>query len=180
MCCTSCMEKKSSIILVPKKKQQNIPSMNDLRPIALMSFVMKVFDRCVLFHPNKKVLDYIDPYQFAYKSKRGVEDAITPVLYNIYTHLDLPGTTIRLLFFDFSSAFNTIQPHLLCDKHLNMNLCPLLITWVMNYLTSRPQYVRFIPSTLLDVIITNTGAPQGTVLTPFLFSPLYIRLQSNT
>ena len=40
----------------------------------------------------------------------------------------------------------------------------------MNYLTSRPQYVRLRPSTLSDVIITNTGAPQGTVLTPFLFS----------
>ena len=40
----------------------------------------------------------------------------------------------------------------------------------MNYLTSRPQYVRLRPSTLSDVIITNTGAPQGTVLSPFLFS----------
>ena len=51
-----------------------------------------------------------------------------------------------------------------------MNLCPSLITWIMNYLTSRPQYVRLRPSTLSDVIITNTGAPQATVLSPFLFS----------
>ena len=57
--------------------------MNDLRPIAFTSCVMKVFERCGLFHLNKKVLDNIDPYQFAYKSKRGVEDAITHVLYNI-------------------------------------------------------------------------------------------------
>ena len=143
--------------------------MNDLRPIALTSCVMKVFERWVLFHLNKKVLDYIDPYQFDHKSKRGVEDAITNVLYNIYTYLDLPGATIRLLlFFYFSSAFNTIQPHLLCDKLLYMNLCPSLITWIKNYLTSRPQYVRLRPSTLSDVIITNTGAPQGTVLSPFL------------
>ena len=101
----------SSIIPVPKK--QNISCVNSLQPTALTSCVMKVFERCVLFHLNKKVFDYIDPYQFAYKSKRDVEDAITHVLYNIYTHLDLPGATIRLLFFDFSSAFNTIQPHLL-------------------------------------------------------------------
>ena len=167
-CVVPAVWKISSIIPVPQK--QNISCMNDLRPIALTSCVMKVFERCVLFHLNKKVLDYIDPYQFAYKSKRGVEDAITHALHNIYTHLDLPGATIRLLFFDFSSALNTIQPHLLCDKLLNMNLCPSLITWIMNYLTSIPQYVRLRPSTLSDVIITNTGAPQGTVLSPFLFS----------
>ena len=143
---------------------------------------MNVFERCMLFRLNKMVLDYnLDPYQFAYKSKRGVEDAITHVLYNIYTHLDLPGATIRLLFFfDFSSAFKTIQPHLLCDKILNTNLCPSLITWIMNYLISRPQYVRLRPCTLSDVIITNTGAPQGTVVSPFLFFTIYIRPQTNT
>ena len=51
-----------------------------------------------------------------------------------------------------------------------MNLCPSLITWILNYLTSRPQYDRLRPSTLSYMIITNTGAPQGTVLSPFLFS----------
>ena len=40
----------------------------------------------------------------------------------------------------------------------------------MNYLISRPQYVRLRPCTLSDVIITNTGAPQGTVVSSFLFS----------
>ena len=89
---------------------------------------------------------------------------------SIFIYTQLPGATIWLMFFDFSSAFNTIQPHLLCDKLLNMNLCPSLKTWIMNYLTSRPQYVRLGLSTLSDVIITNTGAPQGTVLLPFLFS----------
>ena len=102
----------------------------------------------MLFHLNKTVLGYIDPYQFAYRSKRGVEDVIKHVLYNIYTDLDLPGATIRLLFFYFLSAFNTIQPYLLCDKLLNLNLCYSLITWIMNYLISRPQYVRLRPSTL--------------------------------
>ena len=92
--------------------------MNDLRPIALMSCVMKVFERCVLFHLNKKIFDFINPYQFAYKFRSGVEDAVTHVLYNIYNHLDLPRSTIMLMVFDFSTDFNTIQPHLLYDKLL--------------------------------------------------------------
>ena len=43
---------------------------------------------------------------------------------------------------------------------------------IFDYLTSRLQYVR-LNGLLSSAISTNTGAPQGTVLTPFLFS-LYI------
>ena len=47
-----------------------------------------------------------DKYSFT-----GVEDA-TLTLYNlIASHLDTSGTTVRFLFKDFSSAFNTIQPY---------------------------------------------------------------------
>ena len=102
------------------------------------------------------------------------------------------------MFYDFSSAFNTIQPHLLADKLLKMNVSPSTVLWVLDYLTNRPQFVRLQsgcnsslsqntasscvsstnPSTKMkkqsdlmsDVIFTNTGAPQGTVLSPFLFS----------
>ena len=73
------------------------------------------------------------------------------------------------MFFDFSSAFNTIQPHLLVQKLLNMKLPSSLISWIFDYLTSRLQYVR-LNGLLSTAIRTNTGAPQGTVLAPFLFA----------
>ena len=46
------------------------------------------------------------------------------------------------MFFDFSSAFNTIQPHILAQKLENMCLHPNIIKWILNYLTDRPQYIR--------------------------------------
>ena len=75
------------------------------------------------------------------------------------------------MFFDFSSAFkfNTIQPHLLVQKLLNMKLPSCVISWIYDYLTSRLQYVR-LNGLLSSAIRTNTGAPQGTVLAPFLFA----------
>ena len=73
------------------------------------------------------------------------------------------------MFFDFSSAFNTIQPHLLVHKLLNMKLPSSVIWWIFDYLTSTFQYV-WLNGVLSSVICTNTGAPQGTVLAPFLFS----------
>ena len=88
--------------------------MNELRPVALTSCVMKVFERCVLCYLDKKVFDYIRPYQFAYKFKSRVEGVITYVLYNIYTHLHFPGASDRRLmsfFFTFqvlSTLFSLI------------------------------------------------------------------------
>ncbi|MEY6612845.1 hypothetical protein, partial [Listeria monocytogenes] len=44
-----------------------------------------------------------------------------------------------------------------------------LVSWIVDYLTGRPQYVR-LPQCVSDKVISNTGAPQGTVLSPFLFT----------
>lgn len=45
----------------------------------------------------------------------------------------------------------------------------MLVTWIYNYLTGRPQYVR-LGGYRSETVVTNIGAPQGTVLSPFLFS----------
>ena len=73
------------------------------------------------------------------------------------------------MFFDFSSAFNTIQPHLLPEKLLKMKVSIPTILWVLDYLTDWPQFVKS-GSELSNIMLSNTGAPQGTVLSPFLFS----------
>ena len=103
----------------------------------------------------------------------------------VYKHIDKPGNTVRIMFYDFSSAFNTIQPHLLVQKMKQMNIPLSFIKWIFSYITNRPQLVRlavqkgkgtnlrnkrennYVNSKILK---TNTGAPQGTVLSPFLFT----------
>ena len=50
-----------------------------------------------------------------------------------------------------------------------MKLPSSVVSWIFDYLTSRLQYVK--PAGLLSAAIsTNTGAPQGTGLAPFLFA----------
>ncbi|KAF7641808.1 hypothetical protein LDENG_00271510 [Lucifuga dentata] len=44
-----------------------------------------------------------------------------------------------------------------------------LVTCITDYLTGRPQYVR-LQGCVSDMVVSNTGAPQGTVLAPFLFT----------
>lgn len=43
-----------------------------------------------------------------------------------------------------------------------------MILWIVNYLTNRSQFVR-LGSCTSETIVSNTGAPQGTVMSPFLF-----------
>ncbi|KAI3370559.1 hypothetical protein L3Q82_007067 [Scortum barcoo] len=85
-------------------------------------------------------------------------------------HLDGGGGTVRITFFDFSSAFNTIQPLLLGEKLQVMGVDDSMISWITDYLTGRPQFVR-LGSVLSDVVVIDTGAPQGTVL---LSLPLHL------
>ena len=162
--------KKSCIIPVPKKPV--ISCMNDLRPIALTSVPMKVCERLVLNDLKSKVALHLDPMQFAYQKDRNTEDAILTLLELLYAHLERTrfGNSARVMFFDFSSAFNTIQPHLLVKKLLDINVPCGLIRWTLDYLTNRPQYVKIGQSSISNVISSSTGAPQGTVLAPFLFT----------
>ena len=44
-----------------------------------------------------------------------------------------------------------------------------MVEWMTNYLSGRPQLVR-LKGGRSDVLVSNTGAPQGTVLSPFLFT----------
>jgi hypothetical protein len=86
------------------------------------------------------------------------------------------------MYFDFSSAFNTIQPVILGEKLVNMEVPGICVTWIIRYLTDRSQFVYLRSSNSRSSLLqSNTGAPQGTVLAPFLFT-LYtsdVRAQDN-
>ena len=111
----------------------------------------------------------MDPLQFAYRPNRSVDDAINIALHYILQHLDNRNTFARVLFVDYSSAFNTIIPDLLHIKLTHLNIHPLTCLWIIDFLTNRRQYVMMGPH-LSQLRTVNTVAPQGCVLSPMLFS----------
>ncbi len=60
--------KTSTIITVPKKAK--VTGLNDYRPVALISVVMKVLERLVLAHLKRITDPVLDPMQFAYRANR--------------------------------------------------------------------------------------------------------------
>ena len=57
-----------------------------------------------------------DPLRSAYRAGRRVEDAKLFILDQLYKRLELKQSHVRILFADFSLAFNTMQPHTLAQK----------------------------------------------------------------
>uniref|UniRef100_A0A8C1D980 Reverse transcriptase domain-containing protein n=1 Tax=Cyprinus carpio carpio TaxID=630221 RepID=A0A8C1D980_CYPCA len=159
--------KRSTIIPVPKKPK--ITGLNDYRPVALTSVVMKSFEKLVLAYLKDITGPLLDPLQFAYQANRSVDDAINMGLHFILQHLDKTGTYVRILFVDFSSAFNTIIPPALQTKLTQLSVPSSICQWITSFLTDRQQLVR-LGKFMSNSCSTNTGAPQGCVLSPLLFS----------
>ena len=84
-------------------------------------------ERIICNNLISSVADRLDPLQFAYKAKRGVEDATLTLLDFVVSHLNKSGTFVRVLMMDFSSEFNTLQPHLLLKRLLDLDVNPSLV-----------------------------------------------------
>ncbi len=76
-----------------------------------------------------------------------------------------------MLFIDFSSALNTIITQQLIHKLNLLGLKPSLCNWILDFLTARPQSVHVVHNTSSTTTL-STGAPQGCVLSPLLFTLL--------
>ncbi|KAI3355920.1 hypothetical protein L3Q82_004469 [Scortum barcoo] len=100
-------------IIVPVPKKSAVTCLNDYRPVALTPVIMKCFERIVpvLKHIKDIIPAGLYQYQFAYRENRSMtEDAVSIALHTPLTHLQLPITYVRMLFVDFSSAFQHSDP----------------------------------------------------------------------
>ncbi|KAM4602120.1 heat shock factor 2-binding protein [Polymixia lowei] len=130
---------------------------------------MKCFEQLVKTHICSSLSVTLDPLQFAYRPNRATVEAITLAIHTALTHLDKRNTYVRILFIDYSSAFNTIIPSKLFPKLVDLGLETSISRWIFDFPTGRPQVVR-ISSHTSSSLILNTGVPHGCVLSPLLYS----------
>ncbi len=159
--------KESTIIPIPKKTRSK--DLKDYRPVALTSILCKCMERAVCTLLLGELSDKLDPLQFAYKAKRGTEDASLMLLDTVTKQLDSTHPHTRILFMDFSSAFNTVNTNTLLHCLSDLLVDPALILWIKDFLKDRPQHV-FLNGFKSSTMDLKTGLPQGCVLSPILFS----------
>src|SRR4029434_1427651 len=71
-----------------------------------------------------------------------VDNTVNMAPYFILQHLDSAVTYARILFVDFSSAFNTIIPALLQGKLSQLSVPDSTCRWITDFLSDRRQHVR--------------------------------------
>lgn len=159
--------KESTIVPIPKKNK--ITCLNDWRPVGLTPIFSKCFERLIRDYICSVLPASLDPLQFAYRSNRSTDDAIAFTLHTALSHLENKNTYVRMLFVDYNSAFNTIVPATFVAKLQILGLNRSLCSWILDFLTGRSQVVRMGNNTSSPLTL-NTGAPQGCVLSPLLYS----------
>ncbi len=122
--------KKSTIVPIPKKNK--ITCLNDWSPVALTPIFSKCFEKLVRDYICSVLPASLDPLQFAYRSNRSTDDAIAFTLHTALSHLENKNTYVRMLFVDYSSAFNTIVPATLVAKFQTLGLNRSLCSWILD------------------------------------------------
>ncbi|KAI4890215.1 hypothetical protein NFI96_009012 [Prochilodus magdalenae] len=130
---------------------------------------METYERLVLSHLKDITNPLLDPLQLAYRANSSVDDTVNMRFHHILQHRDHPSTYATILFLDFSSAFNTIIPGQLHSKLTQLNVTASTCQWITNFLTGREQQLRLRKINSVTQT-TGTGAPQGCVLSLWLFS----------
>ena len=73
------------------------------------------------------------------------------------------------IFTDYSKAFDTIDFSILIKKMHTLNFSKRFLYWIFNFLTDRRHFIQ-IDSSISNILITNFGVPQGSILGPILFN----------
>ena len=99
--------------------------------------------KLILDQLMKNVEKFGDKFQFAYEKGVSCIDAVLLLIHNIVSHLDCKETTIaKVLFLDFSSAFNTVLPNQLLNDLSQFIKEIWLLHWLAQFLQGWSRQIK--------------------------------------
>ena len=149
----------------------------DLRPISLTCSLAKVMEGFTCSRLLPQLERKIDPCQFSRKG-HCTTDALIYMLQAIYEAVDSGEASARIFFADFSKVFDLIDHSILMQELADLEVHPVLLSWIAAFLTSRKQAVR-IGRTLSDWLTLKGRVPQGSKLGVILFAVMTNKLLSD-
>ena len=75
---------------------------------------------------------------------------------------------LSVIFNEHLKAFDTIDFSVLIKKMHTLNFSKHFLYWIFNYLLDRWHLIQ-IDSSISNILITNLGIPQGSILEPIVF-----------
>ena len=143
----------------------------DLRPIAITCPVSKVAEVFAGRLFNEFCDTDFDEHQFDSVAGTSTTLALVKLLHLIFEASDDNTNIIRILFKDFTRAFDMIDHNIISRKLADYN-CPLILrNWILSFLSDRVQFVKA-GDCISDCLDIHAGAPQGTRAGPNCFKLL--------
>ena len=157
--------KRALVIPIPKA---NPPTIDKLRPISLTDHFAKVAEGFIAKWTLQDIGPTLDNNQYGNRKNLSTVHCLINVLHNLYLNAETPKSSSSVVVTDFSKAFDRIDHSIAITKLINLGVRPSIIPWIMDFLRSRLQRVRY-KSSLSDWGTIDAGVPQGTRLGPIVF-----------
>ena len=155
--------------VVPIHKKGDSTSMNNYRPISILSTINKIFEKIL----HARLTKYIDEfnilykYQFGFRKNHSTELALIEIVDQIRMSLN-DGKMTCGIFIDLSKAFDTVNHEILIDKLHHYGIRGKALDLLKSYLGNREQFTS-IDKYKSGTKPINCGVPQGSVLGPLFF-----------
>jgi hypothetical protein len=156
-------------LIRPVPKTYKPGTVNDYRPISILSVFAKIFEKIIY----TQIMDYvntnniIDKCQSGFRKLHSTGTALLKVVEDARLALGRGEITILVLF-DFSKAFDCVNHDVLLSKLHHMGFSHSALTWMTQYLKGRSHCVLG-PTGSSYWKELNCGVPQGSVLGPLLY-----------
>ena len=155
--------------VIPIHKKGDNQLFNNYRPISLLPFFSKVYEK-IVFNQLYKYIDrnsLLHESQHGFRENHNTESAALELTDYIKKQIDEQHVPL-CIFIDLSKAFDTLNFEILLYKLKNLGISSKELDSFESYLKNRSQYVEFNEAKSEHSVI-KTGVPQGSVLGPLLF-----------
>lgn len=158
------MWKHAKIIPIPKPN-------HEFRPIAILPYLSKVFERLIHSQISKYLQDnsLLTDKQSGFRPKHSCVSTLLEVSEELRINVD-DNRISFLVLLDHSKAFDTVEHSILCLKLKHMcKFSPTAVKLISSYLHDRYQAVYY-GNNKSNSCLVSRGVPQGSILGPLLYS----------
>ncbi|XP_052745706.1 RNA-directed DNA polymerase from mobile element jockey isoform X4 [Bicyclus anynana] len=161
---------KTQLVIPILKSGKNPSDPNSYRPIALSSTLVKVME--ILLKNRLEWLmesrGMLAPSQFGFRKGLSTADSLSILTTDIRTAFGR-GEYLVGIFLDIASAYDNVILPSLRQKLLQLSVPPRMTHFICNLLSGRSVVLKH-QSTFLPPRLVWKGLPQGSVLSPLLYS----------